>query len=163
PAAGRAAAVASATPEATPRRRGSHSAWTLAAAVLGFFVITLDAVVVNVALPAIRREFGGGIAGLQWGVDGYTLMFAALLLAAWMRAVRIDRSPDRRVQFDWVGHVTAVVAMGALTYGAIEAGVAGFGASRVVTAFVVAVEALAAFVTAEARGRHPIVPTDLFR
>jgi hypothetical protein len=33
----------------------------LAAAVLGFFVITLDAVVVNVALPSIRSDFGGGI------------------------------------------------------------------------------------------------------
>ena len=54
----------------------------LAAAVLGFFVITLDAVVVNVALPSIRRDLGGGITGLQWVVDGYTLMFAALLLSA---------------------------------------------------------------------------------
>jgi DHA2 family methylenomycin A resistance protein-like MFS transporter len=35
------------------------------AAVLGFFVITLDAVVVNVALPAIGREVGGGITALQ--------------------------------------------------------------------------------------------------
>src|SRR3954462_11160282 len=54
----------------------------LAAALLGFFVITLDAVVVNVALPAIRSELGGGMTGLQWVVDGYTLMFAALLLSA---------------------------------------------------------------------------------
>src|SRR5438270_8740896 len=54
----------------------------LAAAVLGFFVITLDAVVVNVALPSIRRELGAGMTGLQWVVDGYTLMFAALLLSA---------------------------------------------------------------------------------
>jgi EmrB/QacA subfamily drug resistance transporter len=53
-----------------------------AAAVLGFFVITLDAVVVNVALPSIRREFGGGITGLQWVVDGYVLMFAGLLLSS---------------------------------------------------------------------------------
>src|SRR5436305_7803310 len=60
----------------------TSSGFTLAAAVLGFFVITLDAVVVNVALPAIRRELGGGISGLQWVVDGYTLMFAAVLLSA---------------------------------------------------------------------------------
>ena len=50
----------------------SPSSLTLAAAVLGFFVITLDAVVVNVALPSIRGDFGGGITGLQWVVDGYT-------------------------------------------------------------------------------------------
>jgi DHA2 family methylenomycin A resistance protein-like MFS transporter len=45
----------------------------LAAAVLGFFVVTLDAVVVNVALSSIRSDFGAGITGLQWVVDGYTL------------------------------------------------------------------------------------------
>jgi DHA2 family methylenomycin A resistance protein-like MFS transporter len=54
----------------------------LIAAVLGFFVVTLDAVVVNVTLPTIRGDLGGGIAGLQWVADGYTLMFAALLLTA---------------------------------------------------------------------------------
>jgi DHA2 family methylenomycin A resistance protein-like MFS transporter len=54
----------------------------LAAAVLGFFVVTLDAVVVNVALPSIRRDLGAGMTGLQWVVDGYTLLFAALLLSA---------------------------------------------------------------------------------
>jgi MFS transporter, DHA2 family, methylenomycin A resistance protein len=54
----------------------------LPAALLGFFVVTLHAVVVNVTLPAIRGDLGGGVAGLQWVVDGYTLMFAALLLTA---------------------------------------------------------------------------------
>ena len=54
----------------------------LGAAVLGFFVITLDASVVNVVLPAIRNDLGGGMSGLQWVIDGYTLMFAALLLSA---------------------------------------------------------------------------------
>lgn len=36
----------------------------LLAAVLGFFVITLDAVVVNVALPSTRHDLGGGMTGL---------------------------------------------------------------------------------------------------
>jgi DHA2 family methylenomycin A resistance protein-like MFS transporter len=66
------------TPAVTSRRpaaaagvqRGPSSA--LAAAVLGFFVITLDAVVVNVALPSIRRDLGGDITGPQWVVDGCT-------------------------------------------------------------------------------------------
>ena len=51
-------------------------------AVTAFFMVTLDAVVVNVALPSIRDSLGGGVQGLQWVVDGYTLMFAALLLSA---------------------------------------------------------------------------------
>jgi len=58
-----------------------------------FFVITMDAVVVNVALPAVRGELGGGISGLQWVVDDYTLMFAALLLSS--RALS-DRIGARR-------------------------------------------------------------------
>jgi MFS family permease len=62
-----------------PTQRGSPRA-TLVAALLGFFVITLDAVVVNVALPSMDRELHAGVTGLQWIVDGYTLMFAALLL-----------------------------------------------------------------------------------
>ncbi len=64
-------------------------AWSLTAALLGFFMVTLDAVIVNVALPDIRRELAGGISGLQWVVDGYTLMFAALLLSAGSLADRI--------------------------------------------------------------------------
>jgi DHA2 family methylenomycin A resistance protein-like MFS transporter len=52
-------------------------------------VVTLDALVVIVALPAIARDLGGGVTGLQWVVDGYTLMFAALLLSAGALSDRI--------------------------------------------------------------------------
>src|SRR5947209_2575886 len=72
---------------------GGSAVPALAAAVLGFFVITLDAVVVNVALPSIRRDLGAGMTGLQWVVDGYTLMFAALLLSA---GALSDRAGARR-------------------------------------------------------------------
>src|SRR4051794_9944008 len=70
---------------------GARSGAALAAAVLGFFVVTLDAVVVNVALPSMRRDLGGGITGLQWVVDGYTLVFAALLLSAGSLSDRLGR------------------------------------------------------------------------
>jgi EmrB/QacA subfamily drug resistance transporter len=69
------------------------AAWSLAAALLGFFVVTLDAVIVNVALPDIRRDLAGGMSGLQWVADGYTLMFAALLLSAGSLS---DRAGARR-------------------------------------------------------------------
>jgi DHA2 family methylenomycin A resistance protein-like MFS transporter len=255
--------------------RSPHSVATLSAAVLGFFVITLDAVVVNVALPSIRDDLGGGMTGLQWVVDGYTLMFAALLLSSGALSDRIGArrafgagvvvfvaasagcglapglaalvmarfvqgaaaatmtpasmaligraypdpvrraravavwamggavasasgpvlgglltlvswrlifminvpvgavalvllahsapSPHCRARFDRVGQTTAVLAMGGLTYGAIEAGAAGIGSPRVLGAFVVAVVALAVFVLVEARIPHPMVPLELFR
>jgi hypothetical protein len=47
-------------------------------ASMGFFLITLDISIVNVALAQIRAELGGGTVGQQWIVDGYTLMFASL-------------------------------------------------------------------------------------
>ncbi len=75
-------AVPGAGTRAAGRAQNPAAAWSLAAALLGFFVVTLDAVIVNVALPDIRRELSGGMSGLQWVVDGYTLMFAALLLSA---------------------------------------------------------------------------------
>ncbi|WP_242884715.1 MFS transporter [Actinomadura litoris] len=64
-----------------PERPVSPTA-ALVAAVLGFFVITLDVSGVTIALPAIGRDLGGSLSGLQWVADGYTLMVAALMLSA---------------------------------------------------------------------------------
>jgi MFS transporter, DHA2 family, methylenomycin A resistance protein len=237
-------------------------------------MVTLDAVIVNVALPDIRRDLAGGMSGLQWVVDGYTLMFAALLLSAGSlsdragarrafgagmavfvlasaacglapslpalvaarfmqgaaaaammpssmalvshaypdpvrraRAValwsmggvaastsgpiaggllsvvswrliffvnvpagaaalillaRTARPPRHPAPFDWAGLVTAVAAMGGLTYGAIEAGAERITAAPVMAAFAVAVAALAAFAVLRARGAHPMLPLSLF-
>ncbi|BCM66031.1 putative drug/proton antiporter [Streptomyces sp. EAS-AB2608] len=67
-------------------------ALTLAAAVLGFALITLDASVVTVALPAMGSALGGGMSGLQWVVDAYTLAFAALMLSTGAFADRAGAS-----------------------------------------------------------------------
>src|SRR5215831_3176187 len=56
---------------------------------IGYFLVILDAMVVNVALASIGRELHGGVAGLQWVVDAYTLSFAGLLLAGGALAERI--------------------------------------------------------------------------
>ncbi|RZL75724.1 MAG: DHA2 family efflux MFS transporter permease subunit [Rhodococcus sp. (in: high G+C Gram-positive bacteria)] len=263
------------SPTADAHDTDRHAAATLAAAVLGFFVITLDATIVNVALPSIRDALGGGITGLQWVVDGYTLMFAALLLSAgalsdrvgagraftgglvlfvvasvacglapslpvlvaarvvqgigaavimptsmalvrhafpdpsrraravgvwamggavaavtgpvlggvlslvswrmifWINLpvgiiallllARAPHSPTRPAPFDWTGQITGILAMGALTVGAIEAGEAGFATPQVLGALALAGVASAAFVTAQAKGAHPMVPLELFR
>lgn len=71
-----------------PTRRTAGRA-PLAVAMLGFFVVALDAQIVNVALPDIGDALGGGLSGLQWVVTGYTLTFSALLLFAGTLSDRI--------------------------------------------------------------------------
>ncbi|WP_078873824.1 MFS transporter [Streptomyces sp. NRRL S-1868] len=66
--------------EFAERPRGPGDA--LAAALIGFVVVTVDVSAVNVALPAMGEQLDGGMAGLQWVVDSYTLFFAALMLSA---------------------------------------------------------------------------------
>ena len=51
-------------------------------AVLASFVSFLDGTVVNVALPAIMRELGGGLAAQQWIVDAYLVTLGAFILVA---------------------------------------------------------------------------------
>lgn len=54
----------------------------LAIAILASFVAFLDGSVVNVALPAISRELGGGLSTQQWVVDAYLITLGALILVA---------------------------------------------------------------------------------
>ena len=247
----------------------------LVVAMLGFFVVALDAQIVNVALPDVRHSLGGGLSELQWVVTGYTLMFSALQLfagsfsdrvgargaygvgmvlfivasaacgaavslpmlvasrivqgfgaamitptslalireaytdtrargraiaywalggsvaaaagpvlgglltqvdwrliffvnlpvgvAALAVLTRVAASPRRPASFDWTGQVSAVLALAGLTFGIIEGAADGYGGARVVVAFAVAVLGAVVFVAAQARGRHPMVPLDLFR
>ncbi|MDG4865809.1 MFS transporter, partial [Streptomyces sp. T-3] len=60
---------------------GGSPGLTLFASLLGIALMTLDASVVNVALPAIADDLGSGMTGLQWVVDAYTLAFASLMLS----------------------------------------------------------------------------------
>lgn len=54
----------------------------LSIAVLASFVAFLDGTVVNVALPAISDELGGGLTTQQWVVDAYLITLGALILVA---------------------------------------------------------------------------------
>jgi EmrB/QacA subfamily drug resistance transporter len=52
----------------------------LIACILGSIVVFVDSSVVNVALPAIQRDLGGGFALQQWVVDAYLLTLGSLVL-----------------------------------------------------------------------------------
>jgi EmrB/QacA subfamily drug resistance transporter len=56
--------------------------WTLAAVVLGVFMLVLDITIVTVALPAIGHAFGSSLPDLQWVIDAYVLALAAGLLTS---------------------------------------------------------------------------------
>jgi EmrB/QacA subfamily drug resistance transporter len=54
--------------------------WVIFAAILGSGIAFLDSTVVNVALPEIGDDLGGGLSGLQWTLDAYLLTLSAFLL-----------------------------------------------------------------------------------
>src|SRR5947209_15174833 len=54
--------------------------FTLVATILGSSMAFIDMTVVNVALPAIQRDLGGGLAAQQWVVDAYLLTLGSLIL-----------------------------------------------------------------------------------
>ena len=83
----------------------STASWVLAAAVLGSSMAFIDGTVVNVALPAIQRDFGIGVGDAQWVVESYSLLLAALVLVGGALGDRLGR---RRV-------FTAGVALFAVT------------------------------------------------
>jgi len=253
-----------------------HPSRVLAAASLGFFVVILDVTIVNVALPAIGDDLGADLNELQWVIDAYVVVFAALLLSsgalgdrigvarcyragmtafvvasvacglapslgvllgarvlqgaaaalllpsslalvrlaypdASMRAKAIatwaavggvalaagpvlgglltdavdwraiflinipvgivavigtahgPRSARKRTPLDLPGQAAAIVALGALTFGVIEAGHEGLGSSGAIAALALFAVASAAFVAIERTSSHPAVPVGLFR
>jgi EmrB/QacA subfamily drug resistance transporter len=63
----------------------------LAICCMSLFIVFIDNTIVNVALPSIGREFHSTLSGLQWIVDGYTLVLASLFMLSGSTADRIGR------------------------------------------------------------------------
>ncbi|RZU25000.1 MFS transporter [Streptomyces sp. BK239] len=74
-------------PELSHRRR----LLVLAICCMSLLIVSLDNTVLNVALPAVQRDLHASTAGLQWTIDAYTLVLAALLMLAGSTADRIGR------------------------------------------------------------------------
>jgi EmrB/QacA subfamily drug resistance transporter len=106
---------------------GSQVRWVLVALSLAVFMSSLDLFIVNLAFPYIGREYPGTSLGtLSWVLNGYTIVFAALLVPAGRWADRVGR---RRV------FVTGLVtfSVGSLLCG-LAPGVAMLIAARVIQA-----------------------------
>src|SRR5947209_14031394 len=71
--------------------RGNRRGLTLLALCLAALIINIDVTIVNVALPSLVRELGATTTNLQWVVDAYSLVFAALILAAGSLSDRLGR------------------------------------------------------------------------
>jgi EmrB/QacA subfamily drug resistance transporter len=65
-------------PEALPE--SAAGPWILAATILGSSMAFIDSSAVNVALPALQRELGATVSDVQWVVEAYALLLAALIL-----------------------------------------------------------------------------------
>src|SRR5215470_7692087 len=82
--------------------------FAVAAVCLGAFMGQLDASVVTVAFPALQRQFGAGLASVQWVSLAYLLVLTALLIPAGRWSDRASstctassRSPARRPRAAW--------------------------------------------------------------
>ncbi len=74
-------------PELTPRRR----LLVLAICCMSLLIVSIDNTILNVALPSMQRDLHASTSGLQWAIDAYTLVLAALLMLAGSTADRIGR------------------------------------------------------------------------
>lgn len=74
----------------TPRRK----AIVLASCCLSLLIVSMDATIVNVAIPSIRTDLGATASQLQWVIDVYTLVLASLLM---LSGAMGDRFGRRRV------------------------------------------------------------------
>lgn len=72
-------------------RATTHPNLILGICCLSLLMVAMDATIVNVALPAIRRDLGASISGLQWVIDAYTMVVASLLMLAGSMADRFGR------------------------------------------------------------------------
>lgn len=103
---------------------------TLIAAYLGLFVGLVDANAVNLALPAIGSDLGGGVPGAQWTIDAYNVTFAAFLLTAGSLGDRFSRR--RMLRIGLAAFVAASIACGlapSLTLLLVARAVQGLGAA----------------------------------
>jgi MFS family permease len=71
--------------------------WVLLVLSASVFMVVVDNLIINVALPTLARELDAGTSALQWIVDAYALVFACLLLAGGGIGDRLGRKRTMQI------------------------------------------------------------------
>src|SRR2546423_1913197 len=137
----------------TKTRRGP----VLVALLLAAFIINLDTTIVNVALPSLVRQLGVSTTDLQWIVDAYNLVFAAMV-AVFVPPSRDPSTPPLDIR----GLILSAAGMGTVVFSVIEAPNWGWGSAQTVAGFAIGLLLLAAFAATEHRILHPMLDVRLF-
>ena len=79
---------------------------------ISLFMVVVDNLIINVALPTLSTELGASTSGLQWIVDSYTLVFAGLLLTAGALGDKFGRRGALQIGFILfgIGSVASAIA-----------------------------------------------------
>lgn len=93
------------------RMAQSAGRWVLVATVLGSSMAALDSTVVNVALPAISRDLGVGVAGMQWVLTGYLITLSALILLGGALGDRFGRRKVFVIGTVWFALASALCSL----------------------------------------------------
>jgi len=83
--------TSSPAPQTAAPDRPEHSWWTLIVVSGAMFMLLVDVMIVQVALPTIQRSLGATFSDLEWVISGYALALAALILTSGTLADRFGR------------------------------------------------------------------------
>ena len=118
------------------------------------------------AMGGVALAAGPVVGGVLTGAIDWRAIFLLNIpvgIVAVVANARSPRSERIRTPLDLPGQLAATVAVGALTYGVIDAGHHGIDSPAALAAFVVFALAAEAFLVIERRSAHPAVPLGLFR
>lgn len=89
-------------------------------------------------------------------------MCVAVLLISWFRVPESLDDEAAKSRFDWYGPIFATIGLGGIVLGLVESNSRGFSDILVIASMAIGVVALAAFVFAEDKEKHPMMPLGLF-